>query len=1145
MKKGIPRRILTAVLSLAMVLTLLPAAALAVDDTGETSTSGIELSKTATLEDDGTYTIDLEAYATGTTTTTTTTSSVPLDIVLVIDQSGSMTDSITTSTSYTARDSQGYTYSNLSSSWGQSAPTYYYLAEDGNYYQVKQGSQSTGSFFSRTTYYYLYYTDSNGNNVYLSGTGTTSTQPTNVTSDSTTIWTGILYTVTSTTTTKLAALKDAVTSFVSTIQEDAEANDVDHRIAIVGFASDNNDGTSGTTSEGYSISSGSSSSYWINTGLFIGGSLKNYGSSSNNTNTQLTTSDYQSALVSVNSNGSVATSITTAIDNFAASGGTRTSYGMKMAEQVFANNSASYTKDDGTTGTRKRIVVVFTDGQPGTGSSVDTTEANSSISSAYTLKNTYGATVYSVGLYTTTQDTDVTTFMNYISSNYPNATSMTIGGTQSATKYSMTASNATELNNIFQIITEDVSQDSTTVTLDAESVMKDIMGDGFTLPNDFTVEKNVTIKTVAGSVNADTGKIEWGSETENEASASVNGNTVSVTGFNYADKYISSGHAGEKICVTITNVLPTESVTTGDPVYTNDADSGIYATADAEEATATFEQPQTIITKKLYVLDYAKTATLTDLDQSSVTSIVSSYQKVSASDEKTLTLTYGTSALATALTYTPTTMQWSGYDSFYVFGRTTNSEVMTYATNTAARVENGDTTTANLWSKVSVIPANNVYYEDDFITTSTDGTTSTGTVGIVYTGEWQTVGESAGNTETANNDTYGWETTLANDIGDSDGASRVSSTDGATASFTFTGTGVDIYSRTDLTTGTVYAKLTGKTSSGTSVTKRLIVDDLAESAGVGTYYQIPTVSFEVEYGTYTVTLTVTNQADNGERCTYYLDGIRVYNPLGNSNVTGDAYDAYAADNELNAVFKEVRDILINDVKGYSADSTVTGAVFIDEINDETSITTGSLSDYVAYGPKNEVYLDTDQAIVFKVDASSDYTYYLGLKSAGGSGTTVEFTKGSGKSETTISHSTDLYYEVTPDSNGYIMVKNTGESLLSITKLRTTTTAASASDGISSASLDDLVSYANSFSLLSTVAYTVDAVTEDELDTSIDAETDTDASAKTDDVVEDLDEADIAIDNPTEDTVEETEENGRQSAFSSLFDTIRNWFNGRR
>lgn len=59
-------------------------------NTGETQDDGLELTKTVTPKADGGYTVHLEAYTTGTVTTSTTTK--PCDIVLVLDQSGSMAD---------------------------------------------------------------------------------------------------------------------------------------------------------------------------------------------------------------------------------------------------------------------------------------------------------------------------------------------------------------------------------------------------------------------------------------------------------------------------------------------------------------------------------------------------------------------------------------------------------------------------------------------------------------------------------------------------------------------------------------------------------------------------------------------------------------------------------------------------------------------------------------------------------------------------------------------------------------------------------------------------------------------------------------------------------------------------------------------
>ena len=61
----------------------------------DTDKNGLDLSKTVTANEDGTYTITLEAFTTG--TVSTTTESVPLDIVLVLDQSGSMDETFGTS----------------------------------------------------------------------------------------------------------------------------------------------------------------------------------------------------------------------------------------------------------------------------------------------------------------------------------------------------------------------------------------------------------------------------------------------------------------------------------------------------------------------------------------------------------------------------------------------------------------------------------------------------------------------------------------------------------------------------------------------------------------------------------------------------------------------------------------------------------------------------------------------------------------------------------------------------------------------------------------------------------------------------------------------------------------------------------------
>lgn len=93
------KRLLAMMMAIVMVMTLLPTSALAAGGVGEPSetNSGAVFSKTATQDADGTVKITLEAWATG--QTVETTKQQPLDIVLVLDQSGSMADSFDKKTS--------------------------------------------------------------------------------------------------------------------------------------------------------------------------------------------------------------------------------------------------------------------------------------------------------------------------------------------------------------------------------------------------------------------------------------------------------------------------------------------------------------------------------------------------------------------------------------------------------------------------------------------------------------------------------------------------------------------------------------------------------------------------------------------------------------------------------------------------------------------------------------------------------------------------------------------------------------------------------------------------------------------------------------------------------------------------------------
>ncbi len=86
------KKIFSLLLCLALTLTLLPCAALAEDAPTE---DGIVLKKTATYnKEDKSFTITLEAYATGEKIISTETKEVPTDIILVLDLSSSMDQEI-------------------------------------------------------------------------------------------------------------------------------------------------------------------------------------------------------------------------------------------------------------------------------------------------------------------------------------------------------------------------------------------------------------------------------------------------------------------------------------------------------------------------------------------------------------------------------------------------------------------------------------------------------------------------------------------------------------------------------------------------------------------------------------------------------------------------------------------------------------------------------------------------------------------------------------------------------------------------------------------------------------------------------------------------------------------------------------------
>ena len=677
--------------------------------------------------------------------------------------------------------------------------------------------------------------------------------------------------------------------------------------------------------------------------------------------------------------------------------------------------------------------------------------------------------------------------------------------------YYYLAEDAQELTQYFANVVTDITTKVTTeIILHEDTILRDIMNQGLVL-TDGTV---ITAYLQEGNYDAATGGIIWAvdqngnpvldekvsltvgqqlSAKDNESGIEIivynydaanatdpndeeyHPHTVDITGYNFHEWYINAEKTkGYKMIVTITRVEARDDAEWGRSTSTNNDVSGLWLPQDTfgqRELLLPFDQPSTIFVERAYVLDYGKEFTLSgwyfddDVENGKfadaihldcdIESGMNWFDPAQPNTANAVGGAYGNTKYGNVrlengeVTYSPTTMDWGGYDQFYVFGNTWRKTVLAQDAN-----ENG-----NLWNKVTVIPANNVYYEDSFITS--ESTIQNGIEGFVFGEGWEIVGEDGGdNYEIPEHqetppygDVHGWTDSLQDDFTFTDGSAHGTGLDhqsvGATAAFTFTGTGAEVYTRTNARSGMVVAILTDA-ENGTTV-KSIAVDNLAVS---GDYYHIPTVSFKnLRYGTYTLQLIATSAdvAVEGARYEYYIDGVRIYNPLGsNINYQDDIVkDAYGL--EMNAVFTEVRDILL-DYGDFNVDMEddsdgKMGAVFIDWIqpgqesgNDTAGIgvPTYEIGTFEAYGPKNEVYLSKGQAIVLKVQEGN--YYYVGLKSLMGGEVTVNVS-GIEQAEPTdikLSHTTDMYYRLTP-VDGYIVIQNgsEGEEILSITNLRTT------------------------------------------------------------------------------------------------------------
>lgn len=346
---------------------------------------------------------------------------------------------------------------------------------------------------------------------------------------------------------------------------------------------------------------------------------------------------------------------------------------------------------------------------------------------------------------------------------------------------------------------------------------------------------------------------------------------------------------------------------------------------------------------------------------------------------------------------------------------------------------------------IGFTPATTVYYEEGFAVPHNDSVTG------------GSKGDTPQKTELAGKKTnvYGYDAAYASAVGDSNGTAMKLEAGKGAATFTFTGTGVDIYTSSTKETGSLMIRVVNGNG---ALVKVLSVNTVMKDGSTGatngqavTAYNVPVVSLSgLAHGTYTLQIAAVKSGSAGAK-DVYLDGFRVYGTLDSAgNAYHDEGGVYYKDNEDNPTFIELRDRVLASLNAtkdsskqyadqiagntlsqvYATAGTTAGVVITSKPG---TYTDSNLTDLLDNGPKNEIYLQPNQALTFKI--TTDRVVQVGLKALD-KATTYAINNGT---EQSLNASTDMFYTVLNkaenETEQTITITNNGTGILSITKLK--------------------------------------------------------------------------------------------------------------
>lgn len=413
--------------------------------------------------------------------------------------------------------------------------------------------------------------------------------------------------------------------------------------------------------------------------------------------------------------------------------------------------------------------------------------------------------------------------------------------------------------------------------------------------------------------------------------------------------------------------------------------------------------------------------------------------------------------------YGTVTIAPNGFNTTLTYTRTADKTINEPETITLDVVYKIGNSKIKLEKTLTIIPASNVYYEDNLASFTNGAGSAAGAVWSpdgTATSEQQSATQALEELGAAKHNVYGYDDAYNKDNSSmlSMGtAHKVTVTSAMavdsktwddskdawpTASFNFTGTGFDVISLTNNKSGAIFVDVYAGSKAEGKAEKKYVVNNYygytynkdtktwEVTPNVdNTLYQIPVMKItDLDYGEHTVVIKVAYSeyfdTANKSEYSFWLDAIRVYNPMGKD------YD-YTADNEGYPQYIKLRDELAKTAQ------TNKGVVFIDGAEN------ASIADYANFGPNNEVYLANGQAISFKVPANEQIaSIQIGAKAPDGKKSNIVVTgseTGTNPFNRELETATEMYYDITEQAkNGQLVtITNKSDGILSLTNLKIT------------------------------------------------------------------------------------------------------------